>query len=424
MPETEKDLREIRENLGVVTLELKKAKDLLEAKGGEIEGVRKEGKEEATRLRTEMGTLKDSYTKLSTEHDEMLARLARPGATFGGNGASEKDREEVREAFNIFVRSGGREDALEGRAKELFLPIRSVQQGRALQVSSNELGGFLVPPVISGRMIEKVVEISPIRQVAMVTTIGSSDVLETYKETGTHTAAWVAELGTRAETEGIKFGKLKVPVHENYSLIPLSNQVIADAAIDLEAFIAVRAARQFAKSESLAFISGNGVGKPTGFLTRADVPTVTSTTGGTGKFTPDDVIDCAADLISTYAQRAQWLFHRKTVAFMRKFKDSQQRPLDLIQRDALKATTGGRGITCDGDTLYEAVDMPQVASGAKVGVFADWMEFYNIVDRNFMVALRDPFSQKLSGTVQWMFTRRVGGDVAQEEAGRILICQA
>ena len=64
-------------------------------------------------------------------------------------------------------------------------------------------------------------------------------------------------------------------------------------------------------------------------------------------------------------------------------------------------------------------DMPAVAANAFPIIFANWRLFYLIVDhRRGTQVLRDPFTDKPS--VLLYTTRRVGGAVANFEAGKVM----
>lgn len=65
--------------------------------------------------------------------------------------------------------------------------------------------------------------------------------------------------------------------------------------------------------------------------------------------------------------------------------------------------------------------MPAVGADTFPVIFANWRRFYLVVDhkRGTMV-LRDPFTAKPH--ILLYTTRRVGGDVANFEAGKLLKC--
>jgi HK97 family phage major capsid protein len=72
-----------------------------------------------------------------------------------------------------------------------------------------------------------------------------------------------------------------------------------------------------------------------------------------------------------------------------------------------------------GYAVNELNDMPDPAASSLSAAFADWKEFYQIVDRQGLRILRDPYTSK--GFVLFYTTARVGGDVLNTEAGKIQV---
>jgi len=341
-----------------------------------------------------------------------MLKLAAPGAV-PGNAGDKKGSEIAKSALEKFFRR--QEHAM-------------TTEEKALVLGDSASGGIIVPAERSNRMIEKVTEVSPIRQLATVMQT-RVDHLEIVRETGQMSAAWTAEQGTPSEDTATKFALEKIPVHASNALVKVSRQMLADSPIDIESFLMNRAALRFGKAEGIAFLTGNGVGRPQGILATPNGSSIISGTQSTAAasagFVPDDVLDAEASLISTYAQNATWLFARSVVNYIRKFKDTQNRYLNMIELDKLRQIEGGgRGLLLDGYPLLEAVDMAALASAAKVGIFADFAELYTIVDRENMIVIRDPYSSKTTGLVDYLFERRVGGQVVQPDAGIYLQAKA
>lgn len=341
--------------------------------------------------------------------DEIMLQLAKPGAV-PGNAGDKKGAEIAASALRKFFSM---------REHEMTVEEKS------LVLSSAPDGGALIPTERAARIIEKVVEISPVRTLATVMQT-RVDHLEMVKETGQLAATWTAETGTRSEDTATKFGLERIPVHGQTALVKMSRQLQSDSPIDLEAWLGSRAALKFGKGEGQAFLTGNGVGRPQGILaSTSGVTGTTSTTAASGEFTPDDVLNCEADLISTYAQKATWLFNRAAANFIRKFKDNENRYLNMVQLDQLAMLKEGvRQLMLNGYPLREAVDLTAMAASAKVGIFGDFKEGYTIVDRENMVVIRDIYSSKTTGLIDYLFERRVGGQVVQTDAMRYLACKA
>lgn len=312
---------------------------------------------------------------------------------------------------------------MSARQKELTLQVKLVENKRALSVDSAEALGFLVPSTTSARIIEKLVQVSPLRALATVEGISVGQSLKINRETGVHASGWASERATRSETIGNTVGQAEIFTHELYALLRPTYQLLEDTAFNLEAWLESRVARLFAKDEGDAFLAGTGVGKPRGLLVHPDVEVVDAdASAASGEIIADDVTDLFAELETEYAQRATVLLSRATAAFLRKMVDSTNRPLDLVQRDILSQI---RRIMVDG---YPAVEMPGMAStgtaSALVMAFGDIAEAYTIVDRQLMTVIRDPFSRKTAGEVELYYTRRTGGDVVQPDAVKILRAKA
>ena len=79
-------------------------------------------------------------------------------------------------------------------------------------------------------------------------------------------------------------------------------------------------AEQFAKAEGTAFVTGNGVGKPEGFMTNGDVGEVVS--GHATTVTADGLISLVHGIKSEYAKNGTFVFNRTTLSAIRKLKDT------------------------------------------------------------------------------------------------------
>ena len=181
---------------------------------------------------------------------------------------------------------------------------------KALTVSNDSTGGYLAPPEYVQELLKTVTEISPIRQIARVRSTGQRSV-QIPKRTSTFSAAWVAESGTRSETTGYNVGLEEIPAHEHYALVDISEQDLEDTVFDLEAEMQSEFAEQFAKAEGTAFVTGNAVGKPEGFMTNSNVGEVNS--GAAAALTGDGLISLVHGIKSEYARNGVFVFNRSIV---------------------------------------------------------------------------------------------------------------
>ena len=169
-------------------------------------------------------------------------------------------------------------------------------------------------------------------------------------------------------------------------------------------------ATQFAKLEGAAFVSGDAVGKPEGFMTNGDVAEVVS--GNATAITADGLLTLVHSVKSEYMNNATFVFNRTTLASIRKLKDTAGQY--VFQAGMM--LTGGVMNTVLGHPYIEATDMPSEGSGTFPVAFGDFRRGYLVVDRISMSVQRDPFTQATSGNVRYIARRRTGGQVVQAEA--------
>lgn len=299
--------------------------------------------------------------------------------------------------------------------------ILGADELKALSVGTDPDGGYVVNPDMSGRIVAKVFETSPLRAYASVQVI-STDALEGLFDLEESASGWVGETESRAETATPQLGKWRIPVHELYAKPKATQKLLDDAEIDMEAWLASKVAEKFARDEANAFVVGNGVGKPRGFLDYADGTTLPGTierfdSGVNGGFATDGsgadvLISALYGLKQPYRNNAVWAMNRSTTSAVRKIKDSDGA---YIWQAALSA---GQPATLLGYPVASFEDMPALATGSLSVAVADWREAYQIVDRAGIRTLRDPYSAK--PYVEFYTTKRVGGDVVNFEAIKLI----
>jgi len=119
---------------------------------------------------------------------------------------------------------------------------------------------------MSLKIITQVFETSPMRDLATIETI-STDALEIAEDLGEAGAGWTNERDPRTETNTPTLGMRHIPVHELYAMPKATQNLLDDAKIDVESWLATKISDKFSRLENEAFITGDGVGKPRGILT-------------------------------------------------------------------------------------------------------------------------------------------------------------
>ena len=349
--------------------------------------------------------------------DEIEKRMNRPGR----GGSAEERRELVRKNANDWIRavvaahtmgipnlSADQQKALAAAAAEY----------KALNVSVDTAGGYLAPMEYVYDIIKAVTEISPVRSLVRVRRTMMKS-MQLPKRTGQFAAQWVAEQGTKTETTGLTYGREEVNTHEMYALIDISNQMLEDSAFDMEAELREESTEQFAVAEGAAVVTGNGVGKPEGWMTHADVLSTNSGSAATIKDADgqaDGLLTLKHAIKTAYTRNASWALNRTTLGSVRKLKDADK---NYIWMPGLAQ---GKPNTIDGDPYVEVPDMPNEAANAFPIAYGDFFRAYTLIDRIAMEMLRDPYTQATVGNVRFIFRRRVGGQVLLAEAIRKLKC--
>lgn len=329
--------------------------------------------------------------------DELEVKLSRPN--IAGKGADEVSPET--KAFGGFLRKG--REAL------------SADEVKALRVADDTAGGYLAPPDFVAEVVKGIVEMSPIRQAARVGSTSSGEVLLP-KRTGRPTGQWVGETEDRSATEAT-YGQVEVPIHEMACYCDVSQRLLEDAAVNVEAEVSADLSQEFARLES-AFAQGDGNKKPLGLMEASGVSYQATGNASTLGTAPADVlIDCFYNVPAFYRGRGVWLMNAKTIAAVRKLKDGSTGAFlwqpGLAQGDP--ATILGR-------PLIEDPTMDDIGSAAEPIVFGDISSAYRVFDRVALSILRDPFSVATKGLVRFHARRRTGGALVLAEAVRKIKC--
>lgn len=287
-----------------------------------------------------------------------------------------------------------------GAAFESFVRSGADYGVKAMSGATDAAGGYAVPREIDAQIDATLASISPIRAIANVVTVGSAGYRKLVASGGTP-SGWASETGARAETATPAFNEIAPPMGELYANPAASQAMLDDAAFDVEGWLADEIAREFARAEGAAFVSGNGSDKPRGFLaattsTAGDATRAFGTvqhllTGAAGAFAanPEEkLIDLVQALRPPYRQGATWVMNSATLARIRKVKASDG---SFLWAPGIMA---GQPATLLGYPVVEAEDMPDIAAGSLSIAFGNFKAGYLIAERGETAILRDPYSNK------------------------------
>jgi HK97 family phage major capsid protein len=314
--------------------------------------------------------------------------------------------------------------------KTFFQTGEGLERRDMLSTGTGAQGGFALPEQISRTILDQLINVSPIRQIAQVQQVESSDYRQLVGLRGTATA-WNAEATVRAGTAEPSMAEVAPTGGELWAYPTISQWALDDLVINAENWLQLNVTDSFAQAEGAAFVTGDGANKPTGFLsgptpvTTADASRAFGTlqylpSGAAGAFvaatatvSPADIL---ADMIYTlragYRTNARWVMNSKTAGVVRKFKDIDGR---FLWVDNLAA---GQPALLMGYAVTISEDMPDIAANSFPIAFGDFFRGYLIADRTQMRIIRDEITKP--GFVRYLISKRVAGKLLDTNAIKLL----
>lgn len=293
-----------------------------------------------------------------------------------------------------------RKEYKEGMLQALRTNFKQVSN--VLQEGVDADGGYLVPEEYDQRLIQVLEEENIVRNLATVITTAGNHKINIAGSSPA--AAWIDE-GAELQFGNATFKQMLLDAHKLHVAIEL----LYDSAFNLETYITEQFGKALANAEEDAFLNGDGNNKPTGIFH--------DTNGGTylDKVTAikaDDVINLVHALKRPYRKNAVFITNDKTIAQIRKFKDSNGA---YIWQPSYQQ---GEPDTLLGYPIYTSAYAPENAIA-----FGDF-SYYNIGDRGArsFKALTELFAG--NGMIGYVAKERVDGKLIVKEAVQILSTQA
>ncbi len=372
-----------------------------------------------------LAALDKTITDLGKQIDAAEKEMRRPGVA-GGEDEKSRFAREHKAAHLAWMRNGRNEDALKDMERKRLGAINTI---------SPDDGGFGVPEELDRDILIMLRDESPMREACRVITVGSSEYKKLVNVHGT-ASGWVGEEGARPATDASQLKQITPHMGEIYANPQATQASLDDIFFDVEQWLKDEITMEFAEKEGAAFVIGDGVNKPKGFLSYTAVATADATRAyGSLEYVPttvadgfkavntttgvgpaDTLIDALYKLKKGYRRNARWMLNSNTLAAVRKWKDADGR---YVWSPALEA---GEPALLLGYPTLDNEDMPDVGAGTVPIAFGDWQRGYYIVDRMGVRMLRDPFTNK--PYVGFYTTKRVGGMLVDSQSIKLVKCSA
>ncbi|MFD9398348.1 phage major capsid protein [Streptomyces sp. NPDC060011] len=272
-------------------------------------------------------------------------------------------------------------------------------------------GGFLIPEQLRSEILSLSLETSVVRPRAMVLPMESlSIVIPTIDETshasnvyGGVTAYWTEEAASLTESQA-SFGKIKLEAEKLTAYAEYPNELFQDASA-FGGFLSQTLPQAVSWFEDDAFINGNGVGQPLGFLNAEAAVSVAKESGqAAGTILWENIVKAYSRMLPTSHGSAVWIASHDT--------------FPELATMALNVGTGGSAVwlnngvqgppmTILGRPVIFTEKTSQLGSAGDIN-FVD-LSYYLIGDRQSMqVAVSDTFKFQNDKTAVRVIERVTG----------------
>lgn len=281
----------------------------------------------------------------------------------------------------------------------------------ALSEGVDTEGGYLVPDEFERSLVQSLADQNVMRSLAKVIQTTSGD--RKIPVVSTHgTAGWLDEGKPYTESDE-KFTQITLSAYKLGTFLKISEELLNDAAFDVEAYLASEFARRIGAAEEEAFLTGDGAGKPTGIFAATGGGESAVTTAKATDITADELIDLHYALRAPYRKNAVWIMNDATVKTVRKLKDGNGQ---YLWQPALTAGTPDLIL---GRPVHTSVFAPEIKGGAKTVAFGD-LGYYWIADRQGRSFKRLNELFATTGQVGFLASQRLDGKLILPEAVKIL----
>ena len=278
-----------------------------------------------------------------------------------------------------------------------------------LQEGNDQQGGYLVPVEYDKRLVDVLNEENIMRSLATkITTSGEHKINIAATKPA---AAWIEEGGALSFGDAT-FDQIMMDAYKLHVAIKVTEELLYDAAFNLEGYIIDNFGKALANAEEDAFLNGDGKGKPMGIFDTKQGGQYGTTTSA-ASIGADDIINLVYNLKRPYRKNAAFITNDKTLAALRKLKDNNG--VYLWQ----PALTAGEPDRLFGYAIHTSQFAPEATAGKAAMAFGDF-SYYNIGERGSrsMQELKELFAG--NGMVGYVMKERVDGRLILPEAVQIL----
>ena len=226
--------------------------------------------------------------------------------------------------FDKWMRYGAGELSAEER--------KALRELRAQGIAPDEKGGYTVPDTFLAKVVEQMKAYGGIASVAQILTTADGRTMEWVTADGTAEMGVLLGENEEAGEEDTEFGMDSLGALKMTSkIIRVSNELLQDSAIDMEAYLARRIAERIGRGEARYLIQGTGGGTPKQPKGLAASVTGTTQTAAAGSVKWQEILALKHSIDPAYRRGPKFrlAFNDNTLKLLSELVDGQGRPLWL-----------------------------------------------------------------------------------------------
>jgi len=235
-----------------------------------------------------------------------------------------KQEEQRAAVFDAFLRRGLSDMSSEER--------QQLKEMRAQGTSPDEKGGYTVPTQMMSTVIESMKAFGGIANIAQILYTSNGQEIDWPTSDGTAEEGELIGENSAATEQDTEFGSVSVGAKKLSSkIIRVSNELLQDSAINMEAFLANRIGERIGRTESRLIVQGTGTGtplQPKG-LAASVTGTVAAKSAATFTWQEMNKLKHAVDPAYRRGNKFRWAFNDNTLEIVEEMVDAQNRPLWL-----------------------------------------------------------------------------------------------
>ena len=234
----------------------------------------------------------------------------------------------------------------------------------ALTTDATLTAGYQLPEDFDGKLTNALNSVSALRSLCTEITTGDDSALPILNSHGR--AVWVPE-GQPIPLVKDAFDRAVLTTHKLAAIIRVTGELLRDAAIDIEQYLADTFADRLSVSEEEAFIAGDGEDKPLGLIHQAKVGCMTETAG---TVSIEDVLNLIFSLPEKHRHHATLLMNDNTL--LQLYREAMAQGKQLL----FGKTADGRTDTFFGMPIARCASMPDSRAGSIPVLCGDFRQVY------------------------------------------------